>query len=159
MTVKLMHLSCAALDALQRESEGKHPNETGGILVGRFQPDGVLVEYIVGPGPEAMHTRSGFRRDGVYAQRELDRVYGQLAGTVDYVGEWHSHPFPVGPSPRDARSMRWVADNPRYAPENPVLIIMQRIEPHVWRAAGFQWRRRRLERLHVVTAPRVCEQF
>lgn len=149
MIVQLAHLTLAALDQLRDESERKLPDETGGILVGRFQSGVLDVERIIGPGPNALHTRSGFRRDGAYAQQALNRLYDQSVGALDYVGEWHSHPYPVGPSPRDWRSMRWIAKNPHYAPKYPLLIIVQRTRAQAWKPVAFQWRTNTLVRLPV----------
>lgn len=69
-----------------------HPNEIGGVLVGRRTPDGILVEDFLHLPGEAVPTR--FERRHAPAQRSLDS-YLEIMGSPDglgYVGEWHSHP-------------------------------------------------------------------
>ncbi len=155
MSVRDVRLTSDALTCLVVESRDKAPNESGGILVGRFVGNQLFVPEAVGPGPRAMHAPRAFRRDGKYAQRELDRLYADSGGALDYVGEWHSHLLPMGPSSRDRRSMRWVAENPRYALSRPILIIVQLAAPNGWRPVAFQWVGVRLRRVAVEVGP-VC---
>ncbi len=121
------------------ESAARLPNESGGILVGRDGADTIEVVVAVGPGPGAIHRPAYFRRDGDYAQGELDRHYVGSGGRHDYLGEWHSHPHPVGPSGRDRRSMEWIAYNPDYDRAEPILILSQRDRKGTWNLLAFRW--------------------
>jgi integrative and conjugative element protein (TIGR02256 family) len=153
MRVQSIYLLPQVVSSLVEECQQKMPNETGGILVGRCERGQICVAQIVGPGPKAFHAPTVFRRDGKFAQIELDRLYEESSGQIDYLGEWHSHLWPVGPSPRDRRSMRWVANNPRFDLSNPILIIMQRSRRGVWKPAAFQWIGNELRRSQVEIMP------
>jgi proteasome lid subunit RPN8/RPN11 len=90
-------------------AERAAPRETGGILLGHRDGSDVHVERcIVVPDQQASgHT---YVRSYKAAQRLLDEALGdrrrQLMG---WVGEWHSHPNPGGPSPRDLRELSRLA--------------------------------------------------
>jgi len=100
------------------------PKETGGILLGFDCGQALHVVGFGGPGPLARHSRSAFVRDGEFAQALLDEAVSSSDGHVDYLGEWHSHPAPVGPSNRDLASVEWISRNGRYASPQPLLIVV-----------------------------------
>lgn len=128
-----MVLTRSVADAVLRECRRRAPLETGGVLVG-YESDGRLfVTHATGPGPRAVHTRSRFRRDGEYTQAEVDRLHEASGGHDDYIGEWHSHPAPVGPSSVDLTSLRWISGNPRYERPEPAMLLARRT---IW----FRWR-------------------
>jgi integrative and conjugative element protein (TIGR02256 family) len=104
-----------------QESQRKYPCETGGILVGNRETEKFKIEIAIGPGPNAVHKKYSFSRDGMYAQEQLDQFVDQSSGKWDYLGEWHSHPQKAGPSIRDLDSLKMIARNPRYAIEIPIL--------------------------------------
>ena len=122
---------------LKTESSKKLPRETGGVLVGHRTSDGFFITGATGPGPKAVLTRSRFRRDGTYTQEEVDRLFVESAGREDYLGEWHSHPAPMGPSPKDHASMEWISKNRDYARPEPLLVIVQRALSLEWRLLAF----------------------
>lgn len=130
----------AIVEAMRFESERGLPNETGGVLVGHVDAVGrTVITAMIGPGPRAFRTPARFRRDGEYAQREVDRLHRESDGRADYVGEWHSHPAAVGPSGVDRGSMEWIGQNERYRREEPFLIIMQRIGARTWCPLIYRW--------------------
>lgn len=132
-------LSEEATTCILGESAAGFPTETGGILVGCNGTHTIEVVFAVGPGPGAIHQPTFFRRDGDYSQRQLDRLYVGSGGNHDYLGEWHSHPRPGGPSGRDCRSMEWIARHPDYNRAEPVLVLSQRNLRGAWRLLGFRW--------------------
>lgn len=125
---------------LEIESSNKFPRETGGVLIGHQTTDAILVTYATGPGPNAIHGRSRFRRDGTFTQGEVDRLFAESEGREDYEGEWHSHPASIGPSPKDRASMEWISRNPEYVRPEPLLVIAQRTRWWGWRLLVFVWR-------------------
>lgn len=125
---------------LRNESRRRYPTETGGVLAGYRDVGAVVVTHATGPGPRADRGRSHFRRDGDHSQGAVDRVFDETAGASDYVGEWHSHPFPFGPSAADIAAMSWIACNPEYRRPNPVLLICQRTKWRTWRLLAYEWR-------------------
>lgn len=143
-------MNLALSEIIRQESQVKFPRETGGILVGRFEEDNIVVVHVIGPGPRATHGLSTFVRDGEYAQQELDAFVGTTEGRNDYVGEWHSHPMPVGPSSRDKESMRWISKQSVYNCTQPALILCQRTALHDWSLHGYLWVDSRLHSLPIV---------
>jgi integrative and conjugative element protein (TIGR02256 family) len=138
-------LRAAVVETLRLESERRYPSETGGVLVGHVDGDGrTVVIAVIGPGPNALHSRSRFQRDGDYAQTEVDRLHHASDGRDDYLGEWHSHPDVGGPSYIDGGSMSWISNNPRYRRHEPVLIIMERVRKREWCLRAYRWEQRRL---------------
>ena len=132
-------LSTSLVDEMRTASESGLPNETGGVLVGHIDPEGrTRITAVVGPGPRALHTPNRFRRDGQYAQAEVDRLHRDSDGRDDYVGEWHSHPQNVPASGVDRGSMEWIGTNERYQRDEPVLVIMQRTRSRAWRPLTYR---------------------
>lgn len=129
---------------IRRECAAGLPAETGGVLVGYETEAGTQITHVTGPGPRAKRTRSRFRRDGAYTQAEVDRAHDESGGREDYVGEWHSHPDPVGPSGIDCGSMEWVSKNARYRRSNPVMILARRTKFRRWKLEGYRWNEARL---------------
>lgn len=81
-----------------------HPDETGGVLlgvkVGRDFWTTEAIEVTTGTrGPASFWLPAGVTSSIVKAARANDARLG-------YVGEWHVHPADVGPSPKDATTMR-----------------------------------------------------
>jgi integrative and conjugative element protein (TIGR02256 family) len=144
-------LQAAIGETLRLESQRKYPNETGGVLVGYVDRDGrTVLTAVVGPGPGAIHSRSRFRRDGDYAQAEVDRLHLASDGRDDYIGEWHSHPDAGGPSYVDRGSMSWISNNPSYGRRDPVLLIMERVRKRAWRPRAYRWVEDRLVEVRAI---------
>jgi len=123
---------------MRAESTRGLPAETGGVLIGHRIDNEIVVTVATGPGPRARRTPSSFRRDGDYTQEEVDRQHEASGGRDDYVGEWHSHPDPVGPSTQDLASMRWISGNAQYVRAEPLLMILQRVNED-WRPLAYRW--------------------
>jgi integrative and conjugative element protein (TIGR02256 family) len=147
-----IRLAASAAEAMQQESQRRYPHETGGILIGSVEADWLNVTHVVGPGLQAHHGLRRFVRDGDYAQQELDARYIASEGQLDYVGEWHSHPLPSGPSPQDRTSLIWISMNAAYQQEHPVLILCQRARSKQWLFQGYQWQSTNLVQLDIVVA-------
>lgn len=68
-----------------------YPNiETGGDLFGFWTHSGYpVIQYVIGPGPNANHQSTFFNQDGNY----LSEVGNKLRKThgLQHIGEWHSH--------------------------------------------------------------------
>jgi integrative and conjugative element protein (TIGR02256 family) len=145
-----IYLGAVVADTIEQESRERYPLETGGILIGRIEGDRVIVAHAIGPGPNAIHEPAKFLRDGDYAQQQLDEYVNVSEGIYDYIGEWHSHPLPVGPSMRDRESMSWISTRSAYNQEEPILILCQRIQLHQWALRGYRWHRARLRFVPVI---------
>ncbi len=70
------------------------PNETGGILLGYFDLN-LNALFIVDalPQPQDSHaSETGFQRGVSGIMSYVNEAKRRTANTVDYIGEWHSHP-------------------------------------------------------------------
>lgn len=95
--------------------------ETGGILVGfRDGPNIIVTRAIEVPSPNA--TSHSYSSDHTVAQLELERDRANHPADLlsGYVGEWHTHPAPVGPSWIDRVSMGRIA----WRAEAPIALVV-----------------------------------
>ncbi|MGI8711568.1 MAG: Mov34/MPN/PAD-1 family protein [Acidimicrobiales bacterium] len=84
--------------------------ETGGVLLGWRHEKGIYVhDALVVSDSHAKHTF--YRRRHKPATDVLDAALAVLPGAspIGYVGEWHSHPAPTGPSWVDRFEMRRIS--------------------------------------------------
>lgn len=101
------------------------PNETGGILMGRWNsPREASVQAVIGPGPNAKHEQRRFTPDHEWQKREVARLYERFDRTLEYLGDWHTHPNgrPT-PSRRDLQTARLIRDHPRARVSKPLMLI------------------------------------
>lgn len=85
------------------------PRETGGLLLGYYiETEPHIVQCVEVPDPTATCVR--YRRDATIAAATLrqTRALGP-ENTTGYIGEWHSHPGPNGPSETDSLALRQLA--------------------------------------------------
>jgi integrative and conjugative element protein (TIGR02256 family) len=128
-----------AADLILRLSQRDWPLETGGALAGFATPEMIVITHATGPGPSAERRRSSFQRDGEFTQEAVDQIFEKTARCSDYIGEWHSHPAPVGPSTIDISAMAMISRSPEYRCPKPIMVIAQRSRWRKWRLLGFQW--------------------
>ena len=97
-------LSADAWRSLTEAGSRALPREVGGLLLGHYTGDGPRVtEAPVVPDHRA--TRIRYRRDATSGARILaDRMHADASGLLGYLGEWHTHPLPFGPSGADLRA-------------------------------------------------------
>lgn len=132
-------IALEAAELILKLSRLEYPWETGGALAGFTSRNSVVITHATGPGPQAERGRASFRRDGDSTQDAVDQIFGDTGGVSDYVGEWHSHPSPVGPSTTDRRAMSRISGNPAYRTPEPILVIAQKTRWRKWRLLGFRW--------------------
>jgi integrative and conjugative element protein (TIGR02256 family) len=96
--------------AIELEKARQHPLEAGGILTGYRKGDAIVVTHAIAV-PAATHRRTVYVRDDVRANELLRQFLADREGDdpTGYVGEWHSHPAPTGPSTVDASTLRDLA--------------------------------------------------
>lgn len=140
-------LAVKARRLILQESSREHPNETGGILVGRIDGNYILIEHATWPGPKAQHFPNRFKRDGNYSQQVLDRIVAESKGKCDYIGEWHSHPAQSSPSTQDVTAMSWIANNHKYAIDRPILGLCTCKSVDTWQLGFYLFDGQRLREL------------
>ncbi|MFB9164184.1 Mov34/MPN/PAD-1 family protein [Arthrobacter psychrochitiniphilus] len=98
---RTLTLTAAVWRTLRDAATRALPREIGGLLLGYFTELGPhVVEARVVPDPRA--TRIRYQRDAALAERILDSsIRADSTGLVGYLGEWHTHPLPIGPSTTD----------------------------------------------------------
>jgi integrative and conjugative element protein (TIGR02256 family) len=138
--IKIVRVSTVAAEKIFRQATAHLPSETGGILVGYVLDANAIITHIIGAGPSGQHSLGSFMRDGTYSQVELQKLYDNSGGELNYWGEWHSHPraFP-SPSGIDQSSMGEIAISQAYGFATPILIICERQQYRRWRLLAFQW--------------------
>lgn len=138
--INSVRVSAVAAEKMFREAIAHLPSETGGILVGYELDANAIITHIIGAGPSGQHSLGSFMRDGTYSQVELEKLYDNSEGELNYWGEWHSHPrtFPL-PSSVDRSSMTEIATSQAYGFATPILIICERQQNRRWRLLAFQW--------------------
>lgn len=125
-------LASAALDDMLDEAAEHAPLETGGVLLGYVSPRGdpgdpeqVMVEAALGPGPAARHSKSRFDPDSGWQERELARRYQESGRITTYLGDWHTHPngVPV-PSRRDEKTAQAISRDKNARLPRPLMLIL-----------------------------------
>lgn len=97
--------------------------EAAGVLIGERRGPHLVIQDISEPGKGDIRSRYYVDRKGVHHQRAVELAFLRSGGTLQYIGEWHSHPEDE-PSPSTKDRDSWN----RYlsALEPMVLIIVGR---------------------------------
>lgn len=98
-----------AVATLTAEARASRHSERGGILIGyRIEATIHIHDALSVADATAAHTH--YLRRNREGQKVLnDWMNATDDPTLGYVGEWHTHPAPVPPSPRDLASARMMA--------------------------------------------------
>ena len=114
-------LSDQPRDALRAAARRSIAREHGGILVGYRSGVDIVVEDIL-EVPDATANRTSYLRREDAARQTLTEFLKHIGSdtTVGYVGEWHTHPAPLPPSPTDQHAMRIMVRGNRY----PVALVV-----------------------------------
>jgi integrative and conjugative element protein (TIGR02256 family) len=111
--------------AMVREADSTYPYETGGILLGRRYPGLFHVTHVVGPGPDARHDRTSFIPDRDWQYEQIDVLYNQCSGYLEYLGDWHTHPQgTLSPSETDLALLEAIAATPESRCPTPIMCIL-----------------------------------
>ena len=123
---------------MTHEADRRAPLETGGVLLGYWSAvqDAAVVEFIIGPGPQAVHRKGSFIPDHRYQHRELSRLYQAAGRNLDYLGDWHTHPGgPASLSRTDLATLRRIAQHAAARAPRPIMLLLAGGEP--WRVAAW----------------------
>lgn len=87
---------------IRSRCENEWPIEAGGLLLGYRKPMGLHIVEATFPGPSDIRTTTRFVRRDQSHQQIATQLWKSSHRTIDWLGEWHSHPEPYpSPSPRD----------------------------------------------------------
>jgi integrative and conjugative element protein (TIGR02256 family) len=135
----LVWLEASVVTAMVAEAAQKHPNETGGILMGfvaetpAHSEDPLLPEprttiavmAVIGPGPRAVHARATFVPDHEFQNAEVARLYATSGCVWTYLGDWHTHPDSSAYlSERDTRTLARIATSGAARVARPVMVVL-----------------------------------
>ena len=138
-------------EAELRHEASRHPDaETGGLLLGFWSGDHVLVTGAIGPGPGAVRSKTTFLPDDAWQTAELAQRYAASGRRHTYLGDWHTHPGGGSRlSRRDRRTLSEIAHHAESRAPQPLFAILAPApdgEITMWCYAG---RGRRPKRLAV----------
>lgn len=81
-----------AASVITGQANEMRPLETGGILLGWRDGNDRVVVDVVGPGNAALHGRTKFIPDHSWQVQQINRIFEETSGDIDYLGDWHTHP-------------------------------------------------------------------
>lgn len=145
-------VSDGARETMIDAAAAAHPSETGGVLVG------VVVGGGTGVGrpwvTHAVQVRSRRSSAGYYelppgARERVVRRLRTNDRRLGYLGDWHSHPADIDPSPTDARSMASVSVTGDC--NRPLLLVVRRVRDG-YRIDARQWTGATLRQLQIRAA-------
>lgn len=70
----------------------KFPLETGGVLIGFWNNNDVIITSVVGPGENATHSKNRFVPDQQFHEIQISNNFYASQGRDNYLGDWHTHP-------------------------------------------------------------------
>jgi integrative and conjugative element protein (TIGR02256 family) len=93
---------------LSHQQLGRKDKEAGGVLLGRYIRGcrDIVIDSLSVPGPKDWRTRTSFYRLRGHHQKAIDKAWQSSQGTVNYLGEWHTHPEPF-PTPSGVDMWDW----------------------------------------------------
>lgn len=104
-------------------------NEAAGVLIGERRGSHLVIHDISEPGKGDIRRRCFVDRRGPHHQAAVDDAFARSFGTLQYLGEWHTHPEDI-PSPSTTDLGTWQRN---LLEKGPIaLIIMGRKQ--VWAA-------------------------
>ena len=113
-----------AVDVVSAAAAAAHPRETGGLLLGWWDANRVVVRYAV-VVIDATATATSWSREQTHAQAALDSALAEHQHPwLGYVGDWHSHPAHCGPSRQDLASIRRASR--QYT--QPLILVVHRFD-------------------------------
>lgn len=127
-----LRMSNLNLEKMLKYCEKSFPDETGGILVGRYTKslDCAVIEAITGPPIDSQSGRTWFKR-GIKGLRKILEKYWKR--NCFYVGEWHYHPDGEPfPSNKDKNQLKSICSSKDYDCSAPILIIVGGRLPVNW---------------------------
>jgi integrative and conjugative element protein (TIGR02256 family) len=137
----LVWLANTAATELLAEASRKSPLETGGVLLGyQAEGDATVVTIVVGPGPNARHSKAAYCPDHEYQEQEIAKIYAASGRRTTYVGDWHSHPGgALYLSRTDVRTVRTISRHENARLAKPIMIVAANGRPE-WDIGAWQWR-------------------
>lgn len=122
---KIVWIKKSVLETINDELHKWYPYETGGVLMGYWNGDEVVISQIIDGGPNASRTKTSFNPDHDYQLKEISRIYRLSGRTETYLGDWHTHPDAKAYlSDRDKKTLRNIARYKTSRQSMPLMMIL-----------------------------------
>jgi integrative and conjugative element protein (TIGR02256 family) len=144
MQISLIRLWIAeqALTRMVSDADSFFPNETGGVLMGYWAANEVVITDSIRGGPLAQRTPTRFLPDHSYQARAIEEIYNSSGGSHSYLGDWHTHPRGrLALSPTDVLTLRRIAKHREARVASPIMMLLA--GDHEWSARAWCWRPKR----------------
>jgi integrative and conjugative element protein (TIGR02256 family) len=141
--MSLLWLAHTALEVAKSQADSHYPHETGGVLLGYWAGEDVVVTRFTMPGKAAIHCDRTFVPDYSFDEKVIANVYTLSGGQITYLGDWHTHPNATiqSLSPKDIATMRRIAAyRPARVPK-PLMILFSGT-PKDWSASAWMLAKR-----------------
>jgi integrative and conjugative element protein (TIGR02256 family) len=121
---KIIWIKKSVLETIKEDLHKWYPVETGGVLMGYWNGDEVVISQIIDGGPKASRTRKSFNPDHDYQLEEISRIYKLSGRTETYLGDWHTHPDAKAYlSNRDKKTLSNIAKHKAARQPMPLMMI------------------------------------
>ena len=116
-----------AQHTIKNEISMHHPNETGGILIGKYDDNlKVAIVYLATRSSfDSIHKAASFQRSSTDILSNINVAKELYSSSLHYLGEWHSHPNNnFNPSQTDLKQMQSFAKIKQLGISAPLLLIV-----------------------------------
>lgn len=116
----------------------KNDAEAGGMLLGRLISESrdLVVDEVTEPTKLDLKGRFYFIRRRRAAQRRVNKAWAESNGTLNYLGEWHSHPEDdPTPSQVDIENWHRIGSEARFEQDFLLFAIVGRSITRLWELA------------------------
>ena len=131
--LKLSHAVILKMKEFRQNAFWK--KEAGGILLGSYiiESNDIIIDLISTPLLGDKQTRFSFFRKSKRHQKIINKVWHESNGTLNYLGEWHTHPeFLPSPSNTDLKDWKRKLKQDKFYGNYLYFIIVGIEEIFVW---------------------------
>ena len=112
---------------ITKECIRRLPNETGGILIGKYRDNKIIITQITKPKKNAKLKLFTFERSPKGLSKLLIEHWNKFPREY-YIGEWHFHPSESPkPSTKDLKQMKQILNDKNIDCAKPILLIVDKI--------------------------------
>ena len=128
------HKSPAQVMSRYRQLSSRDP-EAGGMILGRtiLESNDLIIDEVTEPTKLDRKGRFFFIRRRRCAQSRVNQAWLDSKGTLNYLGEWHSHPEDdPTPSSIDIKNWSRIASQAQFEQDFLLFAIVGRIKTRLW---------------------------
>ncbi|MCE5311437.1 MAG: Mov34/MPN/PAD-1 family protein [Acidobacteriales bacterium] len=130
----------SVLQTMRNEAHRRFPVESGGVLIGYWAKQQVIIVAATAPGPDAHHTSARYVPDQAHDEQQVAQAYNASRRRYIYLGDWHTHPN-QDPylSEDDCRTLAHIAAHGPARATVPIMIVLGG-GPSDWYAKVWRYR-------------------